>query len=258
MIKIVNLGITQPSPTYTLIAWYLEPTIEDLSNYTVYVYRSELPSSNIDDYTVVSSGLQASSYTEYYDTSINGLTNKFDTWNYLITVTNNQTQAVITSKPVSIIINEDKYARFILASKELVLNRHSGADFKLLKLKSYGTYCPNCFDPTLQLNVNPNCPVCFGTSFVGGYYTPYTFRGQVSYAPPRSVITTFGQWMDLDSVLYTTNKPIITPSDIILDPFGKRWNVVTKRTINKALFILEQQLQLRQLESGSIIYSVPI
>ena len=258
MIKIVGLEVSQNSPTYFLIKWYLEPTVEQLSNYVVNVYRSEIPSTNLSDYTLITTNpLPASEYTEYYDTSVDGLTNKFDTMNYLIQIVSLITNTVVTSNPVKATVASDAMARRIIQLRELVLKRKSGAFFKILKRKTYGTLCPVCYDETLQLTTNSKCTVCYDTKFVGGFYTPYVVNAQCNNAPPRSVITTYGDWQDQDSIMVMSNKPVLSPSDIIIYPLGKRCNIVTIRSTNKSYFLIAQQPQIRQIESDSILYRVP-
>jgi hypothetical protein len=258
MIKIVKLEVSQNSPTYFLVKWYLEPTIEQLTDYVVNVYRSELPSSNLVDYTLLTTtSLPASEYTEYYDTSVDGLINKFDTMTYLIQVINLTTNGTITSDPVKATVASDNVARRIIQLREIVLKRKSGAFFKILKRKTYGTLCPVCYDSTLQLTTNSKCTTCYDTKFVGGFYTPYIVRAQCNNAPPRSVITTYGDWQDQDAIMVMSNKPVLSPSDIIIDPLGKRWNIVTIRSTNKSYFLIAQQPQIRQIETDSVLYSVP-
>ena len=258
MIKIAGFSVSQTSPTFMLVKWYLESTIEDLTQYVVNAYRGELPSTNIADYTLLTTTpLSANEYTEYYDTGITGLTNKFDTYTYLIQVVNKNTNVTVTSNPTTLAITGDQFAKRIIYLRELVLRRKSGANFKILKRKTYGTLCPVCYDSTLQLTTNSKCMTCYDTKFVGGFYTPYIVRGQFNNAPPRSVITTYGNWEDEDGILVMSNKPILSPSDVIVDPFGKRWNVLTIRSTNKSFFLISQSAQCRLIETDSILYSVP-
>jgi len=258
MIKIIKLTAAQVSPLFITLTWYLEPTTESLTDYHVDIYKSELPSTNISDYDIVTSGISPQSYNSYNDTSVGGLTNKFDTYNYIIKVIHNVSGATTTSTPVSVNVESDKYARYMVRWHRMVLERHSGAEFILLHRKTYGTYCTSCYDETLQRTTNSKCPVCYDTSYVGGYYSPHRFLGQMNNNPPRHQLTTYGDWQDNDAILSMGNDPVIVPGDVIVDRLGKRWIVITIKSTNKALFLIGQQLHLRQIETDNIVYSYPI
>jgi hypothetical protein len=258
MIKIKKLDVLQPSPSFIQLTWYLEPTTETLSSYHVDVYQSELVSTNISDYRLLASGISPQSYNTYYDYSVSGLTNKFGTYTYIVDVVSNSLVLATRSDPVSITVTSDKYARAIIASRALILDKHSGQDYKILKRKTFGTYCSNCFDVTLQRTTKAKCLVCYSTTYTGGFYLPFNVRGQLNEAPKRSVLTTYGDWQDQDAILIINNKPILVAGDVVVDRLSRRWNVVTVRITNKALFIVSQQAQIRQIERDDIVYEFPV
>jgi hypothetical protein len=258
MLKILKLEAQQVSPSFITLIWHLESSSESFTDYHVDVYKGELPSTVITDYTLIASGISPQSHTSYNDFTISGMTNKEDTWNYCIRVINNNTGVYSTSIPIAINVQRDYVAKYIIKHRELVFNKLSGHDFFILKRKTYGTYCTACFDTTLQRTTNSKCPVCYDTRFIGGFYSPYRVRGQFNNNPPRHQLTTFGDWQDNDGILVMSNTPVVAPGDIIVDQFGKRWNVVTVKTTNKALFLISQQLQVRQIETDSVVYTIPI
>jgi len=61
-----------------------------------------------------------------------------------------------------------------LGRKELIRLRalKVGVEAWLLKIKRSGTPCPDCLDQFTQEVTNSNCPVCYGSRWEGGYYTP--------------------------------------------------------------------------------------
>lgn len=258
MIKILDLKLTQVSPSFITLTWFLESTAENLSDYHVDIYKSELSSASIADYDVVVSGISAQNYNTYDDYSIRGLTNKFATYTYFIRVVHNITDAFTSSKPTTVNVESDNDVRYIIKHRELVLNRLSGAWFNLLKRKTYGTFCTSCYDETLQRNTNSKCPVCFDTGYVGGYYLPFKFRAQMNNNPPRQILTTYGDWQDNDAIITMSNSPVLSPGDVIVDRYSNRWAVLTIKTTNKALFLLSQQAQVRQIELDNIVNTVSI
>jgi hypothetical protein len=258
MLHFTKIQITQPSPSAINVAWWMMSSSENFSAYEISIYRSELPSVILSDYMLVVSGINAASTNYYNDTYIAGLTNKFATYNYMLEVKHVSTAATGYSKPSAIGVAKDKYANYIINARELVLNKHSGQDYKTLKRKTFGQFCPDCYDETLQRSTKSKCSTCYDTTYVGGFYSPFTFRAQMNEAPPRHILTTFGDWQDQDSILVTSNKIILVPGDVVIDRLFRRWNVVAVRSTNKSMFLISQQVQMRQLEIDKIEYSFPV
>lgn len=258
MIKILDTALAQVSPSFITVSWTLEPTTESFLDYHIDIYRSELPSLQAADYDLVASGISPYYHGSYNDITISGLTTKYATYNYKIAVINNTTEETVYSLPKGLSVTSDNDARYIIKHRELVLNRLSGADFILLKRKTFGTFCTACYDETLQRQSDSKCTVCFDTKYTGGYYLPHRFRAQMNNNPPRHVLTTYGYWQDSDAIITMSNTPVLSPTDIIVDRLGVRWRVVTIKTVNKAMFLISQQAQVRQVEIDNIVYSFPI
>ncbi|MBC8410389.1 MAG: hypothetical protein H8E12_16955 [Rhodobacteraceae bacterium] len=113
-------------------------TREDLTLYTLDVYKCEAPSSDITEYELVASGISANAYS-YSDTSVSGLANPHREWFYKLEVTNTSTGAKsVTPEPPAYVqdTTAEKTHREILRRKNLALNRYSGRSLKLLKRRS--------------------------------------------------------------------------------------------------------------------------
>jgi hypothetical protein len=258
MLKILKLEVQQISPSFITLIWNLQSTTEDLTDYHLDIYKGEIESEVLTDYTLIASGISPQISNTYYDYSISGMTNKNDTWTYMIQVTHNISGAYTRSNPMAINVQSDYVARYVIKHRELVFKKLSGQDFLVLKKKTYGTYCTVCFDEELQRTTNSKCPVCYDTRHVGGYYSPQPFKAQMNNNPPRHILTTYGDWQDNDGLITMSNTPIISSGDVIIDKFGKRWDVLTVKSTNKALFLIAQQVHVRQFETDNIVYTVPV
>lgn len=65
------------------------------------------------------------------------------------------------------------YAQEIVRKENLRLSMLGvGIEGWLLKIKMSGTPCPQCLDQFTGEVTNSNCPTCFGSRWVGGYYAP--------------------------------------------------------------------------------------
>lgn len=67
-------------------------------------------------------------------------------------------------------------AREIIRKEHLLQRKRAGTKGWLLKRRLWGERCPNdCVDElTNQINA-PDCPLCFGTGLLGGYYDPFEY-----------------------------------------------------------------------------------
>jgi len=102
-------------------------------------------------------------------------------------------------------MNHELILAEMVRRNELLLRR-GGEVVDIYIRKTAGEKCSNCYDPVRNQSKFPNCPICFGTTYVGGYETfsgvlakiePYREARQLSdmgfkwNAPPRSWVTTY-------------------------------------------------------------------
>lgn len=66
---------------------------------------------------------------------------------------------------------QDMFRRAQL-SMDQMLTADSGMKGWLLKRRIYGEPCQICSDPLTRNTTDPQCPTCYGTGFVGGYFEP--------------------------------------------------------------------------------------
>lgn len=267
MLKLTKTSLKHLTPDVVNVSWEIESTAESFAPYEIRILQSETPTDNypgsplasgVSDYEIVASGINPLYRDSYDDDSVAGLTNKLDTLVYRVQVRHTGTGAVFTSPPTTVSVRGDNNARYIIRHREMVLNRLSGQKFLIYKKKTFGQYCTNCYDDTLQRTTIGKCSVCYGTGYVGGYYSPYVVGAQINESPPRHVLTTYGDWQDQDAILVMSVSPVLAPGDMVVDLYGRRWNVVTIRSVNKAMFLISQQAQMRQMEVDNIASDFPV
>jgi hypothetical protein len=66
-------------------------------------------------------------------------------------------------------------AREIIRKETLLLRKKVGTKGWLLKRRQWGDPCPVCVDPNTMQVTQPDCPTCYGTGMVGGYYEPMEY-----------------------------------------------------------------------------------
>lgn len=260
MIRLTNISVLTFPLNYNYITWQIDLTQEDLNNYRLNFWRSEAQTHNFSDYTLVGSGINPFTDWEFRDYTISGLTHKFSESFYIIQVSGISPPSLASQGPYCHMpLGPMDYAsREINRRKRIVLDQYSSQEYILLKRKTNGQTCPAHYDDILGRTTTSKCEVCYDTGFAGGFYSPIEFKAQINEGPTRSQIMIWGNWQDQDAILTTTATPLMAPRDVIVDELNRRWEVVTVRSYNKALYTQEQSAQLRQIEKGDIIYAYPL
>lgn len=131
-----------------------------------------------------------------------------------------------------------------------------GERVKVLVRKWNGTACDSFSD--VHQNSPNDCPVCYGTNFVGGYEGPF----DLIVAPPDSEknveLTEIGLRVNYNWETWTGPSPLLNKRDIIIRPSGERFTVGAVKYIGSRGAIYQQMFPLQQLDSSDFIYSVPI
>jgi hypothetical protein len=258
MLVISQLSTKQLTPAYISLSWVIQSTSELLSGYVFNVLKSGVETTNLWEFSVIASGLNPQTVYGYNDTAVVGITSKFADFYYRIQISGLTGQGVSYSDVAYISVVEDKYAREIERRRGVVFDYHSGQPFFLLKRRDYGTYCPVCYDTTLQRTIKSGDTTCYDTGFLGGYFGPESIVGQLMERPVQERHTMFSAWQDQDAVLYTTSMPSINPKDIIVDRLSRRWMVQNVGSYSKGTHSIGQIIQVRQIEKNSVAYQFPV
>jgi hypothetical protein len=117
---------------------------------------------------------------------------QYSTGYYRVEMTDGLT--VYSSDPVtpqgSLTFQEYLIAREILRKEVLRFRKSAGSSQGyLLKRRYWGTICTDCTDPDTHLSVNSQCPLCYGTSFVGGYFPAFQYYMEFKGTAPQELKT---------------------------------------------------------------------
>ena len=238
------------------LSWIVDVYNQFDAGVTLSIYRSETPgtTNDLSEYDLIADKVDPYS-GKFIDNTLNNIANFTRTWFYKIA---SSTGELLTSAPVYIkYITTDKQAKEILRRKAIALKR-SARDFHLLKKRTWGKHCSQSWDETLQRETNPDCQVCYGTGWEGGYFRSISFKGMTNSSPKYNQIMMFGEWKPSDVMLYTLNYPLLTSRDIVVDDEGKRWIVIQVRYLEKLGYKIEQQVQLALISPDDKIYQVPL
>jgi len=122
-----------------------------------------------------------------------------------------------------------------------------------------GTRCPECFAPVTRESTLEHCPVCYGTSFEGGYWAPVAIRGRKSAGPVQTQLTAHGE-SDVKTVTFAIlDYPHLEYKDVLVDLRRNdlyEVQIVTPTELKGVT--VHQSLTASLLGRNSVEYRVPV
>lgn len=110
----------------------------------------------------------------------------------------------------------DKIASEIQRREYMLLSKFAGIKSFFFKKRNFGMRCTRCWNETQEKVMDDHCPVCFGTSWEGGYFDPLPLFVQYD-ASPNSKLKSFHGDMEPNSISgWTIALPEIHADDVII------------------------------------------
>ena len=153
---------------------------------------------------------------------------------------------------------KDLIANKVMKEIDVVLRVMKNPPSFLLIARREGTNCPNCWNPVTNRIRFADCPICYGTGKIKGYFPPV----------PIKMSTDMSQYLEDTSFLgdekvsispvnaWVANYPLVTPGDIVVDVTDRRFIVTAVIPRTKSQYIIRQIIQLTPIEKGHPAYNV--
>lgn len=135
----------------------------------------------------------------------------------------------------------------------LLLSKFAGVKAFVFKKRMFGDKCPRCWSKETEKVMDDHCPVCYGTSFTGGYFDPIPSFIQFEPTPNTRGKTYYGNLEANQIGAWTISLPEISPDDIIIR--GGDWNtyrVIQVQTTELQTNTVRQILTLTQMGRGDV------
>jgi hypothetical protein len=147
----------------------------------------------------------------------------------------------------------EKLATEIQRREYLLLSKFAGIKSYVFKRRPFGERCPRCWNVTLEKVMDDHCPVCYGTSWEGGYFDPIPSFIQFEPTPNETTNSYYGIIEPNQIGGWTISLPEIQPGDVILRTGD--WNIYyVSRAATTELQTnpVRQMLTLTQFSRGDI------
>lgn len=146
-------------------------------------------------------------------------------------------------------------AREIQRREYFLLSRYTGVKSFILRRKTYGQRCLECWNFDLEKVMSDKCKACLGTSFEGGFWPAVESYIQYDPSPNDLSYTYFGKFEQNEVMAWTISIPEVIARDLIYRPsdgalyYIKNWKDTELQTVT-----VRQMFQLVQLDKQSIEY----
>lgn len=134
--------------------------------------------------------------------------------------------------------------------------QNGGERVKVFIRKNTGTTC-GCVAPGQSQPLN-DCPLCYGTSFVGGYEGPYDIVIAPDETAKRISHKESGKTLDHVQTVWTGPRPILSQRDFIVKLNGDRYSVGAVSMPSNRGMQLQQHFDIGHLDEKDIRYKVPV
>ena len=151
-------------------------------------------------------------------------------------------------------------AKEVTRKELLLLTKKTGTHGYLLKRRYFGTQCPVCIDPVLKTSNQSQCPSCYGTGFVGGYYPAQTCWLTLNATQFSQKLTENGLITHTAETARGLAYPSATPNDLWVNTHANtRYFVATDtRAVARLRGIdLVVEFNLNKVAPDHTVYNVP-
>jgi len=166
---------------------------------------------------------------------------------------------------------EDGIHETMRYAEDLLYSRYYGEPCVIIKRKSFGTRCPECWSPERQQRNKSHCETCDGSGFLAGFYQPISIQISFDSNPAKNDLQK--EWENSYNTKRArlSNYPLVRPKDLIVNlDDNKRYVIAHVETtklpklspsisvLSKQNYILSQLLTLEELNTDDNEYHIDI
>jgi len=258
-IEFEEVTVTAITPKNSVVSWALVPTIEPLGQWRFDVQRSYAPQSGFE------TEVEGLRNQFYWIDSNPAVLSKWETTYYRIrayqvdAAGDEVPNTEVLSHPGTLNDRLSPKVLHIIRNKQIVYRQLGiGRESLVYKRRESGQRCPQCWDEIEQRVTTQECPVCYGTGFLGGFYPP--IKVLVRYLPTTKQNTVGTQ---LQEYAYCSarvaNYPKLEPRDVIYEiGQGRWWMVNVVQPTESERILVSQFLQLHLLDPQNTEHDLPV
>jgi len=143
--------------------------------------------------------------------------------------------------------------------------KFNGTKLVVLKKRRWGAKCivqpdgTGCYDPISQEVMRQNCRECWGTGFIGGYWTPFVTYGRRNVSANTSAITPAQRSDTNDGSFWLPDYPTLEADDILISLSDQRRFIIDQQVETQILLnSVHQEVACMELDHDHIIYQMRV
>lgn len=144
--------------------------------------------------------------------------------------------------------------------EQILFKRLNGVRLAVLKRRQWGERCSDCYDPVTRATTKERCSICYGTSFVGGYWDPVVLWGRVN--TPKNVqaqITTRNTKEAATHIITLLDVPTLQDKDLIVETSTNQRHVVrAQKQTELRRRSVHQQVTTSLIARDAVEYTIPV
>lgn len=261
MIEIGALQIKSFVLDELTVSWEAEiDPDEDINEYEFIVLRSESPEG---EFEIVSPGL-IDTFT-FIDKDVN-TRNKWRKFYYKIEALHTPSGRVFSSEAKSSFIPTDMTLIGLeIARRERILLSGAGSNSGFVGIpctlfirRTFGPRCPECWD-YIKRQIKGPCDACYGVGRYKGYMAPiYPVYFQIEPHAQSVDHSNIGELQHAQTSGWTSNYPLLSPGDVIIEPGNRRWRISSVATTEQFRVPVRQIVQLFYIDPSDIEYRLEV
>jgi hypothetical protein len=253
MLAITRMRIRSLDVDYWQLSWQLEPTQEDVLDYTFQVLRSE---SHAGPFVPVSDAF--SDRYVFFDRIIVPF-HPERVFFYKLAVRNRVTGASEEFGPYDPQPESDLIAREMRRHFQLLFREFSGRRCWLLPVRTFGQRCPGCWVPGMQQRTRSGCVQCYDTGFARGYHHPIEIWCEVETGSPRTRDSVAGTPKNsVNTSMRCVDVGVVKVGDVLVEGENRRWRVTTVNSTEHGRATILYDLGLFEIPPGDVEFQIPL
>lgn len=258
MLEITKLRVMSFDLDYLDVLWEIYPTKEDIFDYDFYVERSD---NEYSGFVTLAGPFRDMYY--FRDTTIRAHKSFFRTWYYRLKVVHRNSGTLVyfpAEGSACLRVEPDLEALYMAKDANLRLQRGEGRLVWIFPIRTFGQKCGSCTDSVTGRRIQVACPVCFNSTYVGGYHNPIEAWMKISSnVPIATSATDTGEVENVNTQGRLGNWPEVSPRWLVVTEDNKRWRIGEGvRRIEKGRSLVSQSFSLHAIPVGDIEYKLPI
>lgn len=151
--------------------------------------------------------------------------------------------------------NENKWFHKVNERNMWIL-KNTGVLMDLYIRKTTGERCPKCWDDIRGQSSNIGCKNCFGTGYIGGYEPVSQLYVRQKPAQQQVDLNAQGYTLNSNPGAWTISTTQIRNRDILINPEGRMFSVISSHISHAAGYYFHQELQMKELDPNDSRYEI--